>query len=332
MMANRPVRIIAIGKYIPPTVVTDFELERKLDLSRGWIAKKTGVCRRHYAMGESQSEMAAKAIRNALHSVNMTMADIDCLIGANGAMEQAIPSNAALTKKALGVETAIPAFDINSTCLSFVVALDVVSHMVVAGQYRRVVIFASDIASTALNWEQKESCVLFGDGAAAVVIEQDNNPMGSKILASKLATYIEGTHMAEVKGGGTKLHSREYHEANKKDYLFHMEGEKMFRLSMKYIPAFFIELLKDADCKMDDIKMLIPHQASLKAMKLIQRKLGISDERFMITIQEYGNTIASSIPLALHDAISQGRVKRGDRVILFGTSAGLSIGGMVLEY
>jgi 3-oxoacyl-[acyl-carrier-protein] synthase III len=167
---------------------------------------------------------------------------------------------------------------------------------------------------------------------AAVVIERDDNPSGSKILASNLATYIEGTHMAEVKGGGTKLHPREYRETNKTDFLFHMEGEKMFRLSMKYVPGFFAALLKAANCKLDDIKMIIPHQASLTAMKLIQRKLCIPDERFMITIQEYGNTIASSIPLALHDAISQGRVKRGDLVLLFGTSAGLSVGGLVLEY
>lgn len=331
-MSHSPVKIIAIGKYIPPTVMTNVDLEQKLNLPSGWIEKKTGVCRRHYAMGESQSEMAAKAIIDALRSVNLTMEDIDCIVGANGAMEQAIPSNAALTKKVLGIEKAIPAFDINSTCLSFVVAMDVVSHMVAAGQYRRVVIFSSDIASNALNWEHKESCVLFGDGAAAVVIERDDNPRGSKILASKLATYIEGAHLAEVKGGGTKLHSREYHEANKTDYLFHMEGEKMFRLSMKHIPDFFTDLLAAANCKMDDVKMMIPHQASLTAMKLIQRKLAISDDRFMLTIQEYGNTIASSIPLALHDTISQGRVKRGDRVILFGTSAGLSIGGMVLEY
>ncbi|MBP2657343.1 MAG: beta-ketoacyl-ACP synthase [Firmicutes bacterium] len=331
-MFHRSVRIIATGKYIPPTVVTNVDLEEKLNLPSGWIEKKIGVFSRHYAMGETQSEMAAKAIRDALQSVNMTMEDIDCLVGANGAMEQAIPSNAALTKKALGLEKAIPAFDINSTCLSFLVAMDLVSPMVAAGQYRRVVIFSSDIASNALNWEHKESCILFGDGAAAVVIERDDNPRGSKIVASKLATYIEGTHLAEVKGGGTKLHPREYRETNKTDYLFHMEGEKMFRLSMKYIPDFFTDLLKSANCKMDDITMLIPHQASLTAMKLIQRKLGILDEKFMLTIQEYGNTIAASIPLALHDAISQGRVKRGDRIILFGTSAGLSIGGMVLEY
>lgn len=331
-MFQRPIKILAIGKYIPPTVVIDNDLEHKLNLPFGWIEKKTGVCRRHYAIGESQSEMAAKAICNALHCANMTIEDIDCLIGANGAMEQAIPSNAALTKKALGIKTDIPAFDINSTCLSFVVAMDVVSYMVAAGQYRRVAIFASDIASNALNWEHKESCVLFGDGAAAVIIEREDCPKGSKILASKLATYIEGVHWAEVKGGGTKLHAREYQEANKKDYLFHMEGEKMFRLSMKYIPDFFTGLLKSANCEMEDIAMLIPHQASLTAMKLIQRKLNIPDERFMVTIQEYGNTIASSIPLALCDAISEGRVKRGDRIILFGTSAGLSIGGMVLEY
>lgn len=331
-MDYRSVKIAATGMYIPPMVVTDRDLEERLQLPPGWIEKKTGVCKRHYALGETQSEMAAKAILNALRSVNLTMDDVDCLVGANGAMEQAIPSNAALTKEALGVKNAIPAFDINSTCLSFVVAMDIVSHMIAAGQYNRVVIFSSDIASNALNWDHKESCVLFGDAAAAVVVERETDANGAKILASHMATYIDGVHLAEVKGGGTKLHPREYREENRTDYLFHMEGEKLFRLSMQYIPALFNVLLDTAQCKIRDIDLVIPHQASLLGMRLIQRNLRVPDERFMVTIREYGNTIASSIPLALHEAISQSRVKRGDRLMLFGTSAGLSIGGMILVY
>lgn len=331
-MKYRAVKVIATGKYIPPLVVTDCDLEEKMGLPTGWIAKRTGVCKRHYAMGETQSEMAAKAILNALHSVNLTMNDVDCLVGANGAMEQPIPSNAALTKAALGVKTSIPAFDINSTCLSFVAALDVVSYMVAGGQYKRVVIFSSDIASLGLNWEHKESCVLFGDAAAAVVVERENDLSGAKILASAMTTYSKGAHLAEVKGGGTRLPATEYGTADSRDYLFHMEGEKLFRLSMLYVPDLFKKLIAMAQCRAEDINLVIPHQAGLHAMRILQQKLEIPDERFMVTVQEYGNTIASSIPLALHEAITKGRIKRGDRVMLIGTSAGLSIGGLILAY
>lgn len=328
-MSGRMVRIVGTGKYVPPLAVADTTLEEKLYLSEGWIAKHTGVRVRHYAEEETQSEMAAKAVLQALRDAGLTMDDIDCIVGANGVMEQALPGNAVLTKEALGVTNPLPAFDVHATCLSFVAALDAISYMIDAGRYNRVVIFSSDIASVGLDWSHKESCTLFGDAAAAVVLERESDAGSARILAARMDTHIAGARLAEIRGGGTKL---SLGRGRPEDGLFRMAGEKLYRLSLRYVPTFYQRLLEEAQCSSADIDLLIPHQASLSAMRHLQKALALEDARFMVTIDRYGNTIAASIPLALHEAITAGRLKRGDRAMLLGTAAGLSVGGLVFVY
>ncbi|SDY29031.1 3-oxoacyl-[acyl-carrier-protein] synthase-3 [Evansella caseinilytica] len=326
----RKVKIAGIGKYLPETVITSDEIDAKLGLKSGWTEKKSGVKKRHYAGVETASEMGAKAVLQALQAADLTLDDIDCLVSVSGTMEQPIPCTAALMHEKLQPQRPIPAFDINSTCLSFVTGLDVMSQMVHAGGYQRVVLVSSDIASVGINPKQKESYVLFGDAAVACIIERTPEVETSRILVSNMETYSKGAHLTEIRGGGTKLHPNKHKVED--DYLFDMDGKKVFRMSSKVIGQFVRDLLNRAALSIEDLTAVVPHQASGMALRMLGNKLGIQEHRLINVIGQYGNAIAASIPLALADAVEAGKIARGDTIMLLGTSAGLSLGGMLLVY
>ncbi|WP_409343532.1 beta-ketoacyl-ACP synthase III [Paenibacillus sp. MBLB4367] len=333
MQTTRNVKIIGTGIYLPKRQITADEVDRMIGTAPGWVLRKSDVAVRYFAEDETAAQMGAYAVKNALNDAGLAFADIDCLVCTSGTMEQPIPCTAALIQKALGEsESGTPAFDINSTCLSFVVGLDTMSYLVHAGRYRRIVLVATEIASRGLNWNDKESAALFGDGAAAVVIERSGEEDRSRIVHAALHTVSKGAHMSEIRGGGSKLPARSFREDNKQDFLFHMDGHAIFKLASKILPGFTGSLLEQAGCRMADIKLVIPHQGSAMAMRLLSRKLGIAEEQLMYITPEYGNTIAASIPMGLHEAAKQGRIGRGDRVMLLGTSAGVSVGGLIFDY
>jgi len=329
---KRNVKLLGTGAYLPERIVTASEMDRLINAKEGWSEKKSGVKQRHFVSGqETASYMGAEAAKEALKEAGITLGEIDCIIGASGTMEQPIPCNASLIQEALGKEAGgIPCFDINATCLSFVTALDTISYLLHAGRYQRVLLVSSEIASVGINFEQNESSILFGDGAVAAVFSRTEE--SSHIIASHMRTYSDGAHFAEIAGGGTKLHAKHYQEENKNPYLFHMDGTSIFKLSSRKLPSFMNELFEGTEMDLSDVDLLIPHQASASAMKIIRRKLGVKQELFMNIIENYGNMISASIPLGLHLAIQQGRLKRGNKVLLLGTSAGLSIGGVLFEY
>lgn len=330
-MQQRKIQIVSTGKYLPKKQVTAKELGLHLGISEEWINKKSGVLIRYFANGETASQMGAFAAKNALEAVGLSIQDIDCLISTSSIPEQGIPCNAALIQEQLGaVNSGIPAFDISSTCLSFVTGLDTISYLVAAGRYKRVLLVATEV-TTGLNWADKESATLFGDGAAAAIIEQSLDESSSKILCSRIETYSEGAHLVECRGAGNKYHPREYGD-DPSYFLFKMDGRAIYRLTSQILPGFLDRLLAPSGLKMADMAMIIPHQGSLMAMRLLRNQLNIPEAKVMTIAHNHGNTVAASIPMALHEAIIQGRIKRGDRVMLIGTSAGFSVGGIVIEY
>jgi 3-oxoacyl-[acyl-carrier-protein] synthase-3 len=328
---KRNIKIKGIGIYLPKRLVKAEDIDQLFSTKSGWSERKSGVKQRYFVEDETASYMGAEAAKKAVQDAGLNLSEIDCLISGSGTMEQAIPCNAALLQEQLGLQySGIPAFDINSTCLSFVTALDMISYAIVCGRYKNVLLISSEISSAGLNWDQDESSILFGDGAVAVVLSKATD--GSGILCSHMETYSAGAHLSEIRGGGTKIHPREYNEQTKGDFLFDMDGRAIFKLSFKLLPQFIETLFSTTNLTMEDIDMVIPHQASASAMKIIRKKLGVDDSRFMNIIENYGNMIAASIPMALFEAVQQGIVQRGDKVLLLGTSAGLSLGGIVLEY
>ncbi|WP_028592229.1 beta-ketoacyl-ACP synthase III [Paenibacillus massiliensis] len=333
-MQLRRVKIWGTGKYLPSRKVTDEELDERLGVPAGWVHKITGVGVRHYVgEGETASYMGARAAEAALVNAGLQFSDIDCLVCTSGTKEQPLPSTAVWIQKAMGQEmSGVPAFDIDATCLSFLTGLDVLSYMVDAGRYRHVLLVATEVASVGLNWKDKESAALFGDGAAAVVIGPSHTNDASQIIYTSMRTYSQGAHYSEIPGGGTKYHPDLPHIPVEEPFRFHMDGQGIFRMASRLLPEFMEELFTRSGTKMKDFKVVIPHQGSAMAMRLLCRKLGITQEQLMNITPNHGNTIASSIPMGLHEAIQQGRIQRGERMLLIGTAAGLSLGGMVLDY
>ena len=329
-----PIRIVSTGSYLPKKVVTAEELDVLMEAEPGWTLRKTGVAKRHYADGETASEMGAAAARVALAKASLSIKDIDVIVGTSASMEQLLPSNGALLAEALGPEASgIPCLDINATCLSFAAGLDTVSYLVAAGRYRRALLVSSEIASIGLNRKHKESCALFGDGAAAVIIEKsdEEGPGAPGILASRFETYAEGVHLCEIPGGGSKFNCH-HKDFKPEDATFHMEGPKVFEMASRVMPGFFDRLYSGLNFTLGDAKLVIPHQASLPALKLIRRKLKLGRDQFSIFVEERGNMIAASLPTGLHLAIEEGKIKRGDIFALIGTAAGFTIGGLVMRY
>ncbi|ULL13859.1 beta-ketoacyl-ACP synthase III [Paenibacillus sp. H1-7] len=330
-MQIRKVKILGSGKYMPKRVITAREMDELLDVPAGWVEKKSDVLQRHFVEDETASQMGAFAAQEALKQAGLAFSDIDCLVCTSGTMEQPIPSTASLIQRAMGEDhSGVPSFDINSTCLSFLTGFDVMSYMVTSGRYRRVLLVATEIASVGLNWAHKESAALFGDGAAAVVIGPAEEQESSRIVCSAMQTYSQGAHLSQIRGGGTGAHALT--EQEEAAFLFEMDGQGIYKMASRILPGFVASLLQQASCAMKDIQLVVPHQGSAMAMRLISRKLGISQEQLMFITPTHGNTIAASIPMGLHEAIRERRIDRGSRVLLLGTSAGLSVGGMILDY
>ena len=331
-MQPRKVKIISTGKYLPKKQVTAQELAERIGTSAEWIEKKSGVMIRYFVNGETASQMGAFAAKNALEVAGLSIQDIDCIVSTSGVPEQAIPCNAALIQEHLGaINLGIPAFDINSTCLSFITGLDTISYLVAAGRYKRVLLVATEVSSFGINWQEKESCTLFGDGAAAVIITQSQKEDSSQILCSRIETYSKGAHLTECQGGGNKYHPSEYGN-DPEFFLFKMDGRGVYRLSSQILPGFVERLFAPLGLKINDMQMVIPHQASLMAMRLLSKQLNIPAQKLMVIAHNHGNTVAASVPMALHEAIIQQKITRGDTIMLLGTSAGFSVGGIILEY
>ena len=327
-----PVRIRSVGSFLPRRVVRAADLDAQLGLAPGTVFARSGVATRPFVTDETASQMGAAAARQALDRGGLSLEDLDAVVCASGTFEQPVPCTAALVLRELGgAGMGLAAFDVDATCLSFVVALDLVSALIAVGRYRRVLVVSTEIASCGLNWKELESAAILGDAAAACVLERSDAP-GSALLAARIATYPEGAHLTEVRAGGSRVPGKRWTPETDADYHFHMDGPRVFRAAAERLPGFLREVLAQAERTMDDVRLLVPHQASPLALRHFRRKLALPEDRFFDMSAEVGNTIAASIPLALCRAVEAGRVERGDTLLLAGTGAGLSLGAAVLVY
>lgn len=321
------VKIMGMGRYLPRNKILSTELDAKLQLAEGSVQKKSGLISRHFAsMDETTSYMGAQASRIAVEKAQINLTDLDAIISACGVGEQAIPCTAALIQQQLGLESSgIACFDVNSTCLSFITAFDIASHLLAGGRFKRILIVSSEIASVGLNWQDMETCTIFGDGAAACVVEQSEGR--ERILSAHHETHSIGANICKIDAGGTR-----YPTPTVEQSLFHMEGKKVFKLASKLLDSLMENLLNKAQVSLSDIHWIIPHQASLLAMQHIQKRLNIPQEKYVSIYPHHGNQIAASIPTALCHLIDSQQLQRGQLVLLLGTGAGLAAGGLILEY
>ncbi len=327
-----PVRLAGTGAYLPERIVTSAELEARLNLAPGWIETRTGVRERRYNTGESASFQAAQAAREALANAEMDVCHIDAIVGASSGPQQLIPCTAAFVQKELDApEGRTFCFDVNATCLSFLTALQLLAPLVASGVYKNVLIFSTEIASRSLNPKQPESFTLFGDGAAAVVLTCTPNGEASALHHTRFATHHSGAEHVQYRGAGS-LHSPSDRETTAEMNVFDMNGPQVFRQAMRLAPPFMQTFFCELGWERKSVDCVVPHQASRHGLDLYAGRLGFDETQVFRNIETRGNCIAASIPLALHEAIQAGRIKRGDRVVLAGTGAGLTLGAVGLTF
>ncbi len=326
------IRIVATAAYLPGAPVSSEDVDRWAKLKQGTCEKRLGIRSRHFAGDMLTSEMAVQAARKALAAANWVADDLDLIVSASAVMEQWIPTQGILIQRQLGLaDKGTPVLDVNATCLSFLSALDVISYPLSVGRYRRVLVVSSEKPSQALDWEKLEVCGNFGDGAAAVLLEQDTSGE-SQILSALFEAWSEGARTCELRAGGTLIDVRRDFEAVRKGAVFQMDGIGAYKLAAKHFPKFIRKLMATANITLADVSAIVPHQASATALDHLRRLSRVPKDKIVDIYAEVGNQVSASMPVALHQAIEQGRLKRGDIALLVGTAAGITLGGMALRY
>ncbi len=326
------VKIAGLGWYLPERRVSSAELAQRLKVAPGLIERTTGVIERRYAGGETASGMGAAAARMALKHAGMQSGDLDAIIGASSGPQQCIPCTAALVQRELQApEGRSLCFDINATCLSFLVALQTAAQFITAGVYRHILIYSSEIASPSLNPNQWESAALFGDAAAAAVLTSSPPGESSSIWHAQFATYSSGADLTQCLGGGTLHHPNDPRTTPEMN-LFQMQGLAVFRQAVRIMRPFIDQFFETLGWQREQVDTVVPHQASRHGVEQLSERFGFRSEQVFTNLSERGNCVAASIPLALAEAVYSGRIQRNDRVVLLGTGAGLTAGALALTF
>ena len=318
------VKITSTAFHAPPRVETAAELAPRIGRSEEWILSHTGVAERRVS-DEPVEVMAARVARAALASGPPP----DLIINASAVPRQLIPDTSVFIQDQLGLE-GIPSFSVNASCLSFVVAVHNASALVSAGAYSRVLVVSSEVGTRGRNMAEPESAALLGDGAAAVVLEPTPPDEASELEGFQMSTWPKGASLTEVRGLGVNLHPNDG-QTRPEDNLFSMDGPGVFKMARRRVLSLVQSLLSAHGLRPDDVDLVVPHQASGPGLELVPR-LGFRADRVVNVIAQYGNCVAASIPMALAHAAAEGRVRRGQRVLLLGTSAGLSVAGALLRW
>jgi 3-oxoacyl-[acyl-carrier-protein] synthase-3 len=317
-----PSRIAGTGGYLPARVVTNADLALRLDTSDEWIAHRTGIRARHVAAeGEQTSDLALAAARPALAAAGLEPAQVDLIVVATTTPDMIFPSTACILQDKLGA-TGGPAFDVQAVCAGFIYALSLADRMVAAGTVRNALVVGAEIYSRILDWNDRGTCVLFGDGAGAVALLPSATP---GILSTHL--HADGGHRRILEVPGRVANG----VVEGKPFVT-MDGHAVFKFAVKVLAEVAQEALDTNDMTSDAIDWLIPHQANIRIMQGTARKLKLPLDKLVATVAEHGNTSAASIPLALDHAVRSGSVKRGDTVMLEGVGGGFTWGAVLLDY
>ncbi|WP_062191558.1 beta-ketoacyl-ACP synthase III [Caldimonas taiwanensis] len=327
LFSDRYSRITGTGSYLPPRRVTNAEFAAELaaqgiETSDAWIVERTGIRARHFAAPDvASSDLALHAARHALEAAGRTAADIDLIIVATSTPDMVFPSTACLLQHKLGV-AGCPAFDVQAVCSGFVYALSVADAMIKSGAAHCALVVGAEVFSRILDFKDRTTCVLFGDGAGAVVLEASDRP---GILATEL--HADGSHSGVLCTPGTVSGGQVLGEPFLK-----MDGQAVFKLAVKVLDEVARAVLYKAGRQDSDIDWLIPHQANIRIMQGTAKKLKLPQDKLIVTVDEHGNTSAASIPLALDHAVRQGRIQRGDTLLLEGVGGGFTWGAVLLDY
>ncbi len=314
-------RIIGTGAYAPFRVLTNFDLEKMVNTSDEWIMERTGIRERRVAAeDEATSDLSIKAANNAIDMAGIKPEAIDLIIVGTVTPDMFFPSTASIIQNKIGAKNAV-AFDISAACSGFIYALSTADQFIKSGTYKTALVIGAEVLSRMIDWSDRNTCVLFGDGAGAVILQADNGVRG--ILSTHLHTDGSMWDLLYTPGGGSR-HPVSHQVIDDKLIYMRMKGNETFKVAVKSLESVVIEALEYNNLKPSDINWIIPHQANLRIIQSIVKRLELPMEKVVLNIEKYGNTSAASVPMALDEAVRDGRVKKNDIIIFEAFGAGLT--------
>lgn len=316
-------RISGSGRALPERVLTNDYFSKRLDTSDEWIRERTGILERHVVSdGESTAVLATEAARRAIENAGLTIQDIDLIVVATITPECILPSTACFVQSALGGPP-VPAFDLAAACSGFIYGLIVCSSMLQSGHYGHILLIGAETMSRITDYEDRSTCILFGDAAGAVVLSPAPNGGGPGLLHYQMAAEGSSPHLLCVPAGGSRLPASQM-TLNERLHYIKMQGREVYKLAVKRNLELIDTTLSEAGVRADDITLVIPHQSNLRIIESARQRLGLPEDRVYTNIQRYGNTSAASIPLGIDECRRNGRIKAGDIVLLVAFGAGLT--------
>ncbi len=323
-------KITGVTGYVPPRLLTNADLEKLVETTDEWIRTRTGIRERHMVdPGMAASHLGSEAARRLLEAKGVAPEDIDLIVVATVTPDMMFPSTACLIQERIGAKKAW-GFDLSAACSGFLYALTVGAQFVGAGTHRKALVIGSDVMTSIIDFTDRATCVLFGDGAGAVLVE----PAGSETEG-----ILDFHHDIDGSGGcnlfmpgGGSLHPPSQETIEKRMHYVHQDGPQVFKYAVRRMCEVSTTLLERNGLTGDDLALVVPHQANLRIIRAMQERLGIPDSKIMINIDRYGNTTAGTIPLGLRDAVEQGRLRSGDLVLLMAVGAGFTTAGILLRW
>jgi len=317
-------RIVGTGKYLPERILTNAELEGMVDTTDEWIRSRTGIAQRHIAAeGEYTSDLASHASREALESAQLKPEDIDLIVVGTTTPDLVFPNVACLVQEKLGIPP-VPAFSLEAACSGFQYALGVADQFVRGGEAKHALVIGAETMSRIIDWGDRETCVLFGDGAGALVLEASDEP---GIICSKLGADGNQWDLLYAASGISRKASQT------DDFgLLRMKGNEVFKFAVKTLERMVDEVIAESGLEKGDIDWLVPHQANIRIIQATAKRLEMPMERVILTVQDHGNTSSASVPMALDTAIRDGRIKRGDLLLLEAFGGGFTWGASLIKY
>ena len=315
-------RIIGAGSYLPEYILTNAELEKRVDTSDEWIVSRTGIRERHIAAeGETTSDLATAAGRAALEAAGISPNQLDLILVATTTPDFIFPSVACLVQQKLGITNTCPAFDIQAVCSGFVYALATANQFIRSGSCKTVLVIGAETLSRITDWSDRSNCILWGDGAGAVVLQASAEP---GIIATHLHADGQHANLLKVPAGPSSGYAQKC--------TIQMEGNAVFKVAVNTLDAIVDETLSANGMQKSQINWLVPHQANIRIIQATAKKLGMSMDHVVVTVDKHGNTSAASIPLALDTAVRDGRIKRGEIVLMEAFGGGFTWGSVLVKF
>jgi 3-oxoacyl-[acyl-carrier-protein] synthase-3 len=328
MCQDRKAGIIGLGKYLPDKVLTNKDLERIVDTTDEWIVTRTGIRERRIARSdEATSDMATEAAKKALASANLKPEDIDLIIVATITPDMFFPATACLVQEKIGARQ-VPAFDISVACSGFIYGLAIANQFISSGAYKHALVIAAEKLSAVTDWTDRNTCVLFGDGAGAAVLGPVEK---GGILSVYLGADGKQGELIKLPAGGSRIPATRKSIEDKLHFI-KMNGAELFKHAVRIMADAGMEATRPLGLKAEDVSLIIPHQANVRILNAAAKRMGISEDKIYLNIDKYGNMSAASSAIALVEAVEEGRIKRGEKVLLDAFGGGLTWGAIVIEW